>query len=147
MDLDAVGVVGSDYEEHFYQNVPEGELEFPDLAGFYDTFKDAAIQHGRYYSTDAAGNIYRDGIEPGDPGYDADTHLVSDFAAEFSAPDTDGDGVPDRDGNPEDVVFIDTVDGNPPADDGSNLADVSVSGSLALEGFYSMAANFTVSGV
>ena len=119
-----------DYVDAFYQHLPEGTLEWPDFD--YQTFKDLAMSHGRYYSTDAAGNIYRDGIE------DA-AHQV-DFLTEF--------GVANRDAAPYDFVFIDTINGQPPAADGSNLATISASGnSLGLKGVFWIGANFDAAGV
>jgi hypothetical protein len=120
------------YEDAFEQHLPPGTLEWPDLAGQYETYRDIARSHGRYYSTDASGNIYQDGIE------DAD-HLV-DFLTEFGASSIDTAAY--------DLVFIDTIDGNPPAADGSNLATVSVSGSSAgVRGVFYACANFDASGV
>ena len=64
-----------DFAGAFETNIPVGQLDWPDLLSEYDTFKTQAIAHGRYYSTDASGNIYRDGVE------DA-AHLV-EFDSEF----------------------------------------------------------------
>lgn len=120
------------YANAFEQFLPSGTLEWPDFLVQYDTFKELAISHGRYYSTDAAGNIYRDGVE------DAD-HLV-DFVEEFESED--------RASEPYDLVFIDTIDGNPPASDGSNLATVTSSGNTTgLKGVFYICANFSQTGV
>lgn len=118
------------YANAFYQHLPPGTLDWPDFD--YQTFKDLALAHGRYYSTDAAGNIYKNGIE------DA-AHRV-DFYTEFT--------VPDRNNSPYDLIFIDTVDSNPPAANGSNLATISVSGSgNGTKGVMYIAANFDAEGV
>ena len=120
------------YADAFEQYLPEGTLEWPDFLSQYQVFKDHAIATGRYYSTDAAGNVYRDGVE------DAD-HKV-DFGAEFDIPDR-GDGT-------YDFAFIDTVDGQPPAVDGSNLATITVAGgSFGLKGFYWLGAHYEGTGV
>ncbi|MEN6625498.1 MAG: hypothetical protein ABFD69_04625 [Candidatus Sumerlaeia bacterium] len=114
----------------FYQKLPAGTLNWPDFD--YQTFKNLAMSHGRYYSTDASGNIYKNGIE------DAD-HIV-DFYTEFT--------VADRNSSPYDLIFIDTIDSNPPASDGSNLATVTVAGSgNGTKGVMYIAANFDASGV
>lgn len=122
------------YDGHFYQNVPSAE--FDALGGWpefdYATFKQLAQAHGRYYSTDASGNVYKDGIETA-------ANQV-DFLDEF--------GVLDHATSPYDLVFIDTIDGNPPAADGSNLAHISISGSnLGLKGVFYIGANFEGSGL
>ncbi|MFC1601710.1 hypothetical protein ACFL34_05120 [Candidatus Sumerlaeota bacterium] len=120
-----------DYALAMEQLIPEGELQWPDLRGQYQTFKDMAKAHGRYYSTDAAGNVYRDGIE------DA-AHLV-DFTEEFEKPN--------RDAEPYDLVFIDTINQQPPADDGSNLAFVECSGDTGgLKGVFWIGANLVQTG-
>lgn len=125
------GVASGDYGAAFEHHLPDGTLEWPDFRGQYQDFKTLAMEHGRYYSTDADGNIYRDGIE------DAD-HLV-DFVAEFEKED--------RINSFYDLVFIDTVDGNPPAADNSNLADISSTGVVkGLKGVFYLCANFEVGG-
>ncbi len=102
------------------------------MASSYQEFKDQAIAHGRYYSTDAAGNIYKDGIEDS-------AHRV-DFVTEFEHVD--------RDAAPYDLLFIDTINGFPPAADGSNLATVVSAGdSSGLKGVFYMCANFVQTGV
>ncbi len=112
------------------QHVPAGTLKWPDLLGAYEDFKVAAKQHGRYYGTDAAGNIYRDGIE------DA-AHLV-DFNTEFGNADTVND--------PHDHVFIDTIDGTAPKADGSNLATILNSGTgTGMKGIFWIGANMVQS--
>jgi hypothetical protein len=119
------------YENAFEQFIPAGTLVWPDFAGKYQVFKDFAQSHGRYYSTDASGNIYRDGIE------DA-AHLVV-FNTEF--------GDADRVNSPYDLVFIDTIDGNLPAANGSNLATVSNSGTgVGMKGVFYICANYDQAG-
>ncbi|MCL5270278.1 MAG: hypothetical protein M1457_06965 [bacterium] len=118
------------YAPHFFQHLPAGSLVVPEFD--YQTFKDIAVANGRYYSTDAAGNIYRGGIE------DA-AHRVVGFLAEF--------GVPNRATAPYDFTFVDTIDGQPPAADGSNLATINDSGnSLGLKGVYWIGANLAMGG-
>src|SRR5690606_33895418 len=65
------------YENAFFQHLPPGTLNWPDFP--YEVFKELAQSHGRYYSTDAAGNIYRNGIE-------TSANRV-DFLTEFGVPD------------------------------------------------------------
>ncbi|MCE5230420.1 hypothetical protein LLG95_12615 [bacterium] len=114
----------------FEQRLPSGTLQWPEFD--YETFKDLAMSHGRYYTTDAAGNIYRNGIE------DA-AHKV-DFYTEFT--------VPDRATSPYDLIFIDTINGQPPAADGSNLATINVSGTgNGTKGVMYIAANMDATGV
>ncbi len=113
------------------QFIPAGTLQFPDLLAAYNDFKVAAKQHGRYYGTDAAGNIYLDGIK------DA-AHLV-DFNTEF--------GNADRVNDPYDLLFIDTIDGTPPKADGSNLATISNSGTgVGMKGVFWIGANMLQKG-
>ena len=120
-----------EYENAFEQFIPSGTLEWPDFASLYDEFKSHALAHGRYYSTDASGNIYKDGVE------DA-AHKV-DFTTEFERED--------RAAAPYDLVFIDTIDGNPPAADGSNLATITITGQTSgLKGIFWIGANFNQSG-
>ncbi|MBN1902141.1 hypothetical protein JW926_12525 [Candidatus Sumerlaeota bacterium] len=120
------------YANAFEQFIPEGVLQWPDLLSGYEDFKNHAKSHGRYYSTDANGNIYRDGVEDED-------HLIN-FNAEF--------GNSDRENSPYDFVFIDTVDGNPPAEDGSNLAIIQNSGTgLGMKGIFWLGANYDQQGV
>lgn len=95
--------------QHQVENYPD--FYFPDFD--YQIHKDYAIQKGRYYGTDATGKIYRDGIID-------DTHLVTDYHAEFD--------IPDADNGPYEFIFIDTVDKQPPAADGSNMCDIRFTG-------------------
>lgn len=121
-----------DFKDNFVQNVPPGTLDWPDFLSEYQTFKDLALSSGRYYSTDSSGNIYRDGIES--PANEVD------FLTEF--------GYADRATAPFDLVFIDTVDGNPPAANGSNLAQIGVSGNgLGVKGIFYINAHFDANGV
>jgi len=91
-----------------------------------------AITHGCYYSTDASGTIYKDGVED-------EAHEV-DFMTEF--------GIGNQNDAPYNLAFIDTIDGNPPESDGSNLATIAVSGnSIGIKGVFYIGANFDASGV
>ena len=118
------------YAGAFEQHLPAGTLQWPTFD--YQTFKDMALAHGRYYGTDAAGNVYRNGIK------DA-AHRI-DFLTEF--------GVPNRDTAPYDLMFIDTINGAAPRSDGSNMATINVSGNgLGLKGVFWIGANFGGSGI
>jgi hypothetical protein len=130
--------IGTDQKSgHFYQGVPAASFpaEWPQFD--YATFKQLALAHGRYYSTDASGNIYRDGIED-------NAHRI-DFLTEF--------GVENHATAPYDLIFIDTVNGTPsvdapPAADGSNLAHISANGSnLGLKGIFYLGAHFSGTGL
>jgi len=119
------------YETGFEQFIPAGALQWPDLASKYDDFKDFALQFSRYYTTDAAGNVYKGPVK------DA-AHLVV-FNTEF--------GEADRVNTPYDFVFIDTFDGNRPAADGSNLATLLNSGTgIGMKGIFYICANFDQTG-
>ena len=115
------------YRGAFLDNIPEGFLDFPDFVAEYGTFKALAQQAGRYYTTDAAGVIYKNGVPV-------------EFNVEFE--------VPDRDGAPYDLAFIDTIDGNPPAADGSNLATINIAGNVAegMKGIFYVNANVSMQG-
>lgn len=123
---------------HFYQGVPTGSFPNGGWPQFeYTTFKQLALEHGRYYSTDAAGNIYRNGVET------ASNRI--DFMTEF--------GHTDPNSVPYDLIFIDTVNGSPtvdapPAADGSNLAtiDPGPSGDKGLKAILYVGANFNANG-
>lgn len=118
------------YKDLFFESVPENVLDWPDFASEYETFKDIALQSNRYYTTDDAGNIYKNGE-------------VIDFYATFSPQPYDPAA-------PLDLAFIDTTDGQPPAADGSNLATIAISGNNAYDrakGFFYINANFRVTGV
>ena len=135
-DVDTARFPGSppasgDYENAFEQLIPEGELTWPDLGSKYQQFKEHALLHGRYYSTDEEGNIYKDGIE--------DEEYKVDFDTEFA--------VADRSDYPYDMVFIDTTDKNPPAADGSNIATINNSGqNNGMKGIYYICANYKQGG-
>ncbi len=96
----------------------------------YEIFKVSAQRRGRYYSTDSDGNIYRDGIED-------KAHQTSSWDEEFAmSPD-----------DPYEFVFIDTIDGNPPADDGANLATIRIQGhDTHTKGVFYVAANIIIAG-
>lgn len=122
---------------HFYQQIPTSNFDtwggWPSMD--YSTFKSMALAHGRYYSTDASGNIYKNGIED-------NAHLV-DFLTEF--------GVANHATAAYDLVFIDTIDGTPTVDHpptSSNLSTISVNGSnLGLKGVFYLGANFSGTGL
>jgi len=129
--LPATAPASGKYANGFEQFIPSGVLDWPDFLSLYDSFKAQAHAHGRYYSTDASGNVYLDGVEDS-------AHLV-DFNDEF--------GEADRVNSPYDLVFIDTIDGNPPASDGSNLATVQNSGTgIGMKGVFWIGANLTQTG-
>lgn len=114
------------YNNALQQFVPAGALQWPDFHSLYNSFKEFALAHGRYYSTDSSGNIYKDGIET--------IAYKVDFTAEFE--------ITNRSTAPYDFVFIDTIDGNFPAVDGSNLATIKSSGNnTGLKGIYWIGAN------
>lgn len=124
-DMGDVSAGDDTYEGRFLQNqLPEDfPAEWPTFD--YETFKNLALSNGRYYTTDSSGNIYKDGVEV-------------DFYTEFA------------DYNPTvyDLVFIDTIDQQPPAADGSNLSTISISGdSEGIKGIFYIGANFDVAGV
>lgn len=115
------------WKDVFYTHIPEGVLEWPDLAGEYQRFKDLALANDRYYTTNSAGQLLKNGN-------------VVDFYTEFA--------VADRPSAPLELAFIDTTDGNSPAADGSNLATIAVAGSSnGLKGFLYINANLDTTGV
>jgi hypothetical protein len=119
------------YENGFEQLIPDGVLEWPDFRSKYEIFKKQSYLHGRYYSTDENGNIYKDGVED-------EAHKIN-FDLEFA--------VADRADSPYDIVFIDTIDGNPPADDNSNIATISNSGqNYGMKGIFYICANYDQAG-
>lgn len=121
------------YEASFFQVAP-GTLPWPNLfdQDTYDTLKAFAQENGRYYTTNSSGQILYDGVV-----------VSGGFLDEFEVPT----GV-DRETEPYDFVFIDTIDQTVPKTDGSNLASISTSGSSnGLKGLYWIGANFTVTGV
>jgi len=131
----AYGSIGTDYGTMMEQNQT---LKWPTYD--YAMIKKIAQKYGRYYGTDKAGNVYRNGIK------DA-AHLVSDLGAELNVAGARGANWPNVD---YEVVMVDTFDGNPPAADFSNLATVSLSGgggNVSWKGLYYMAVNFNVAGL
>ena len=115
------------WEATFEQFIPPGVLQWPDFKSKYQVFKDHAMAHGRYYTTDASGNIYKGEIKD-------EAHKVN-FDYEFH--------VEDRDTAPYDLVFIDTIDGNPPAEDESNLAWIKNAGTGGgMKGVFYIAAHY-----
>lgn len=121
-----------DWADVFFQNVPGGTLDFPDFLSNYQEFKDLALANGRYYTTDASGNIIDD-----------NGNVVSSFIDEF--------GVASHSGTPHDLVFIDNPNGVVP--DGSfTLPTINIQGNgagndLGLKGVYYFAVNVDLAGV
>lgn len=126
----------------FFANVPLGVLGFPDLihmdrasnsgAGdyrVYELFKDFAKANGTYYSWDSLGNLV-----------DGAGTIIPDFSDHFEKAD--------RENAPFDAVFIDTLDGNPPYQNGvDNIGEVRISGnSDGYKGFFYLCADVVVSG-
>lgn len=121
-----------DYADAFVQNIPQDTLEWPDFATNYEAFKQLARTNGRYYTTDARGNIYRGSVQNDDTQIDS-------FTDEFQLAEPGGDTA--------DFVFIDTIDGNEPRADASNLANIDISGSTnGLKGVYYVCANVKKTG-
>ena len=104
---------------HQFQNQIQTGFQ-PDF-GSYHRLKAFAKEWGAYYATDVGGVLYRDGIK------DA-AHRVTPAQAMAS----------NRSGHHQGLVFIDTVDGNPPI--GSNLATLDLSIDY-LEGLFFIQAN------
>lgn len=121
-----------DWADVFYQNVPPGTLDFPDLLSNYTDFKQLAQANGRYYYTDANGNIF-----------DGNDNPVTHFLDEF--------GVTSHAGSPHDLVFIDNPNGAQP--DGTfSLPTINIQGNgsvndLGLKGVYYFAVNVDIAGV
>lgn len=106
-------------------------LQFPNYD--YTSFKTFSMQRGTYYGTDASGNIYKDAIKD-------DAHRVASFYDEFNEPDPVNGEIK--------FVFIDTIDGTAPKADGSNLANLQVSGSGPhTKGIFYIAGNIKYSGL
>lgn len=101
------------FSNRLWQN--QVDLEMPHYD--YQTIKDLARQFGHYYSRDAAGNIY-----VGDVQNDATRITMEEILSNDP-------------NDPAKIVLIDTIDGNPPAEDGSNFGpEISVQGSGAADG-------------
>lgn len=119
------------YTFAFEHMIPAGTLQFPNFLAEYQNFKNQALLHGRYYGTDASGNIYRDGIK--------DLAHKIDFVDEFE--------FANREAAPYDLVFIDTIDGTAPKPDGSNLATLTISGqTTGIKGIFWIGANYVQTG-
>jgi len=103
--------LGDKWLDEIYQHQ---ELTFPEYD--YWAYKELAIEKGKYYGTDDSGNIYRGGIIDED-------FKVTDIHEEFD--------VPDADFGPYNFIFIDTVDKQPPAEDGSNMCTIRLTGDAA----------------
>lgn len=131
-DQPGAAPASGDFENAFLQNQPPESFDWPDFLSKYQDFKEFALAHGRYYSTDAAGNVYEGGVE--------DTNHVVDVLIEF--------GQADRTDAPYDMVFIDTINGEAPQPDGSNIATIRISGSgSGLKGVYFINANIDATGI
>jgi hypothetical protein len=92
----------------------------------YDDYKEIALRRGEYYTTNVDGDVFRDGFQ------------VNPYDAIFSM------GVNDDNR----WVFIDTINQQPPADDLSNLATISLSGkSPHFKGLLYLAANLDTAGM
>lgn len=87
----------------------------------YSTYKTFAKEHGNYYSTDAEGRLYLNGIQ--DPLHQRSAKEV------FS---------PTLETNSKRFIFIDTIDGNPPTS--SNLATLTIEANN-LSGIFYLNAN------
>jgi hypothetical protein len=123
--------IGTDYGTMMQQNQT---LRWPSYP--YSVLKKIALMKGRYYSTDASGNVYRSGIE------DAAHRISSLTELNVGGSRSNWANV-----NP-DVVFVDTIDGQEPAADGSNITTLRMSGSgFSWKGFYYIAANLDLSGM
>lgn len=140
-DQPAAGFVsrGVDYSDVFWQF--QKDLEWPHYD--YERFKRLAKRKGRYFATDASGNLYRDGI------VDAD-HLTTDPARDLNT-----GTLADRSSDPDvwkevdyDVIFVDTIDRQPPRADGSNIAPaIKIQGDgMSWKGFYYICANMDLAG-
>lgn len=118
-----------DWKDVFYQNVAPDTLPFPDFGSKYEEFKTLAQANNRYFTTDVDGNVYHNG-------------KVIDFYQAFTSTEED---------LPFEMAFIDTLDGQPPMADGSNLASIDIQGNNGvgdrLRGFFYFCANFSVGGV
>lgn len=116
----------------FFQNIPANTIQFPDFLHqhrssldfkTYNLFKTFAINNGTYFTSDLNGNVLKDGA-------------VVDFST-FQ-----------QTGSPEaKLYFVDTIDGNPPAANGSNLGNIKISGSSnGYMGLFYLCANVDVNG-
>jgi hypothetical protein len=119
--------IRNSFDNRLFQNQT---LDFPEYD--YQTLKDIAQQFGHYYSTDDAGKIYLGGVE--DPAHEVAFNAIIDNSLS----------------DPARFVFIDTIDGNPPAVDNSNLVEIGVSGGASskyMHGMYYIAAHLDITGV
>lgn len=122
-----------DLGERFYQNEP---LNYPNFN--YEIWKEIAQQRGEYYSTELVNGqtqLYRNGIE-------TPQNLVTDYMREFFSNWNAGDpGFR--------MIFIDTLDGNPPAADRSNLGSLSFQGGNTphLRGLFYVNASIGITGL
>ena len=134
---DGVVIKGVDYTGRTEQFTT---LDWPHYD--YNLFKNLAMRKGRYFRTDAAGNLYRDGIID-------EAHKVSDPARELNTGTLE-----DRSDDPAlwekvkyDIIFVDTIDGNPPNAAGTNLATLKINGAgMSWKGFYYLNMNMELAG-
>jgi hypothetical protein len=126
----AYGSINNDYGTEIFQ---DQTLKWPVYD--YAALKKIAQMKGRYYGTDASGNVYRDGIKDS-------AHLVSDLNA-LNVPGDRSSWA----SIPYDVVFIDTPTGTEPTP-ATVLPTIRLSGSgTSWKGFYWIGANLDVSGM
>lgn len=107
---------------NIYQNQSNLALDLWD----YNRIKNYAKEYGLYYTTDANGNIYLNG---GGSPFTLNQVLSSSYT-----------------GDSKGLVFIDTIDGDPPNPAGSNLANLSPGQINYSEGLFYIAANINVNG-
>jgi hypothetical protein len=131
------------------QHVDPGTMEWPTLD--YNQWKQAALTRGHYFSTDASGNLYYGTEETPDNLINSSEFFnIIDQTSDLSV-DT---GVPGDQTLPQpNIVFIDTVDGQPPnnpADPAAstNLCDINLAGGggIFTRGVMYVAGSFHVGG-
>lgn len=125
------GANAVDMGERFFQHQ---SLDFPQFD--YDVWKTLAQQRGEYYSTELVNGqtkIYRNGIETA--GNEV-TNIMTEFFA--NAPYSSFR-----------MIFIDTLDGNPPAANGSNIGSIQINGGTNphLRGVFYANANLGITGL
>lgn len=131
------------------QHMDPGMITWPELD--YNQWKQIALHRGTYFSTDASGNLYYGTEETAANRISAtDFYAIIDQTSDLSVdPNTPG-----RQTLPEpQVIFIDTVDGNPPNNAANpaastNLCNVQLSGGggIYTRGIFYIGGNFRVSG-
>jgi len=130
--------IRTEFAARLYQNQT---LEFPEYD--YAELKQLSQLFGRYYGTDAEGNLYIDGIKD-------EAHLVTIDEVTAYSSDTFVDNGEESEAST--LVFIDTIDGLEPAADQSNLAPLKMSGGTDsgnrfMRGFWFINAQLDISGV